>query len=139
MTYCLSWSKYWLYIFYWLIFSGVNARRTTGLWTNNPLKNARQVSVTVTRTEVLLNPDISAHVMQWGQFIAHEFTQLRESDRKWYISDLSFTFPDKNHTLQCPVCTKLMRNHLPWCGKGWWKNSNQKLISVVLFRETHVI
>ncbi|KAF6025971.1 hypothetical protein EB796_015716 [Bugula neritina] len=55
-------------------------RRVTELFSGKPLKSPRLISTTVTTTNVILNFEgISAHTMQWGQFIAHEFTQLAEA------------------------------------------------------------
>jgi len=54
------------------------------------LKSPRLISTTVTTTNVVLNFEgISAHTMQWGQFIAHEFTQLAEAARKYYGSKIA--------------------------------------------------
>ncbi|XP_067941582.1 chorion peroxidase-like [Watersipora subatra] len=61
--------------------NGNGARRITEIASRNALKSPRQISTTVTVTNVLLNTDgVSSHVMQWGQFIAHEFTQLSLAD-----------------------------------------------------------
>ncbi|XP_067941578.1 peroxidase-like isoform X2 [Watersipora subatra] len=61
---------------------GLQQRRLTEFTSNTPLKSPREVSTTVTTTNVVLNFEgVSSHVMQWGQFIAHEFTQLTLADR----------------------------------------------------------
>jgi len=55
-------------------------RQVTELFSRKPLKSPRLISTTVFTTNVVLNSEgISAHTMQWGQLIAHEFTQLAEA------------------------------------------------------------
>ena len=66
------------------LYLDIGARRVTELFSGNPLKSPREISTTVTTTNVVLNRDgVSSHVMQWGQFIAHEFTNLAEAKRKF--------------------------------------------------------
>ena len=63
--------------------SGFNSRRTRGHRSNRVLPNPREITTKVTTTNVVLNYEgVSAHIMQWGQFIAHEFTQLSEVQGK---------------------------------------------------------
>lgn len=62
-----------------LYFLVSDSRRQMEHHSGNPLVNPRLISTTVTTTGVVLNEGgVNAHVMQWGQFIAHEFTQLAE-------------------------------------------------------------
>ncbi|XP_067941580.1 peroxidase-like [Watersipora subatra] len=61
---------------------GLQQRRLTEFTSNTPLKSPREISTTVTTTNVILNFDgVSSHIMQWGQFIAHEFTQITLAER----------------------------------------------------------
>ena len=60
---------------------GINERRLTEFSSGAPLKNARNISLLVTSARVVLDKlGFNAQIMQWGQFISHEFTQLSESE-----------------------------------------------------------
>ena len=62
--------------------TGSRERRTKE-FSGGPLKSPREVSTAVTTTQVVLNREgFTGQIMQWGQYIAHEFTQLGEEDRK---------------------------------------------------------
>ena len=77
MARCHVW---WLFT---CLLSGFNSRRTRGHRSNRVLPNPREITTKVTTTNVVLNYEgVSAHIMQWGQFIAHEFTQLSEVQGK---------------------------------------------------------
>lgn len=65
--------------------SGIRERRMTEFVSGHPLKSAREISTLVTNTGVVLDREgLSAQIMQWGQYIAHEFTQLGEEESKHY-------------------------------------------------------
>lgn len=65
----------------------MNERRSREFLSGVPLKSARQISTLVTSELVILNNDgFNAQVMQWGQFMAHEFSQLAKESG---VSELS--------------------------------------------------
>lgn len=60
--------------------AGIGERIVNGLSSGRPLKSAREISTLATRNRVVLNLEgLSAQIMQWGQYVAHEITQLSET------------------------------------------------------------
>lgn len=63
---------------------GLAETRKTEFSSKRPLKSPREISSVVTDTRVVLNTDgVSAQIMQWGQFMAHEFSLIGEIESEY--------------------------------------------------------
>ena len=63
---------------------GISERRkTTFSAPHGPLPSAREVSTTVTTVRVILDRlGFNSQIMQWGQFISHDFTHIAQTEGK---------------------------------------------------------